>query len=423
MRSRFDTVTRVSDQADPDLPDRALQSALEFAVGIAAAGAKLRPQLPFPTTLKRFLRFHKLPPTALAQVRAAVESDDEFRGRLASVATAELVDQVGVLWLSQPDGWAATAAALASAASSADDQPARHREERRRLAAEELAARTRAELLALGADLDRAKTSNRSIADELNSIRAELADVRKRLRDSQRAEHRATQQLAAAQAALIDAQQSIPAAIDAGPTETRPPVDVVALHRLLDDATTANHALRGLLAAAADVLAAPCSQPAADQHVEQRPANARRQPIRLPRGMLDGAPDAVEFLLRTRDGVVLVDGYNVAMLAWPGLDLDHQRDNLTMAVENLAKRTQTSATIIFDGANVEGAHTAHRRRVRVMYSPAGVTADDIVRAQVLATPPTKPVIVVTNDRQIIDDVRADGANTVSSDAFIALIRK
>ncbi|HEY0518891.1 MAG TPA: hypothetical protein VGC84_05305, partial [Ilumatobacteraceae bacterium] len=82
----------------PDVPDEALRPALELAVGIAAAGAKVRPPLDFPAPLKRFLRFHKLPPAALAQVRAAVESDDDFRKRLGSVATADLVDDVGMLW-------------------------------------------------------------------------------------------------------------------------------------------------------------------------------------------------------------------------------------------------------------------------------------------------------------------------------------
>ena len=57
--------------AAPRLPDRGLQSALEFAVGIAAAGAKLRPPLASPAGLKPYLRFHKLPPTALAKVREA----------------------------------------------------------------------------------------------------------------------------------------------------------------------------------------------------------------------------------------------------------------------------------------------------------------------------------------------------------------
>ena len=50
------TVGRVSGETAAEVPDHALRSALEFAVGIAAAGVKLRPPLAFPVELKRFLR-------------------------------------------------------------------------------------------------------------------------------------------------------------------------------------------------------------------------------------------------------------------------------------------------------------------------------------------------------------------------------
>ncbi|MEQ1701060.1 MAG: hypothetical protein ABMA25_13180, partial [Ilumatobacteraceae bacterium] len=130
------------------LSDKAVHSALEFAVGIAAAGAKLRPQLPFPQELKPFLRFHKLPPTALAKVRAAVEGDREFLQRLGMVATRELVDEVGMLWLTRPEGWLAQASALAAdiGPQPLDDAGELRREQRRREAAEAAAARSRLEL-------------------------------------------------------------------------------------------------------------------------------------------------------------------------------------------------------------------------------------------------------------------------------------
>ncbi len=136
----------VSADSAADVPDGALRPALEFAVGMAAAGAKVRPPLSFPAELKRFLRFHKLPPTALAQVRAAVEGDDDFRKRLGSVVTPDLVDEVGVLWLSRPEGWAEAIAALLPE-KVVDDETALRREERKRRAAQEAAARASAQLL------------------------------------------------------------------------------------------------------------------------------------------------------------------------------------------------------------------------------------------------------------------------------------
>ncbi len=80
-------------------------------------------------------------------------------------------------------------------------------------------------------------------------------------------------------------------------------------------------------------------------------------------------------------------------------------------------------TIVFDGATVEGAHAPTRRRVRIAYSPEGVSADDVLRAEVAGIGPDQPVVVVTNDRAIITDVVAAGANTVSSDDFLVLTRR
>ena len=154
-----------------------------------------------------------------------------------------------------------------------------------------------------------------------------------------------------------------------------------------------------------------------------RPTRARRKPIRLPGGVFTGTVEAAEFLLRVKSAERLIDGYNVAKLGWPSLDLDQQREQCIAAVENMAKRWNMPITIVFDGASVEGAHASGRRKVRIVYSPAGVSADDVLRAEVNAADVAKPVVVVTNDRAIITDVVAAGANTVSSDDFLHLLRR
>src|SRR3954454_14968107 len=94
------------------IPDSALRSALEFAVMLAAAGQKTRPMLPSPAGLKPFLKFHKLPPKALATVRDVVEADPEYLRKLGIGAQSELVDEIGMLWLQRPDGWQDSIAAL-----------------------------------------------------------------------------------------------------------------------------------------------------------------------------------------------------------------------------------------------------------------------------------------------------------------------
>ncbi len=130
---------------------------------------------------------------------------------------------------------------------------------------------------------------------------------------------------------------------------------------------------------------------------------------------------AADYLFRS-GASVLIDGYNVAKLAWPKLDLAGQRVVLLDAVENLARRYGSDVTVVFDGADIVGANTDQRRIIRVVYSPEGVIADDVIRDEVRRLPVTRPVVVVTNDQEIVRDVRGMGANTMSSQQLLALIR-
>jgi predicted RNA-binding protein with PIN domain len=137
--------------------------------------------------------------------------------------------------------------------------------------------------------------------------------------------------------------------------------------------------------------------------------------------VLGDSEAAAEYLLRS-GASVLVDGYNVAKLAWPDLDLAGQRVVLLDAIENLVKRFGSDMTVVFDGADITGATADGRRVLRVVYSPADVIADDVIRDEVRRLPATRQVVVVTNDREIVHDVRAMGANTMSSDQLLTLMR-
>jgi predicted RNA-binding protein with PIN domain len=419
----------VSADTAADVPDAALRSALEFAVGIAAAGAKVRPPLAFPAGLKRFLRFHKLPPTALAHARAAIEGDDDFRRRIGTAASSELVDEIGVLWLTRPDGWERIVGDLLPE-KVVDDETALRREERKRIAAQEAAARARAEVLSVKAELDRERAGKAAMTAESDRLRGELDELRQRLREAQRVEHATAQalaktetELAAARLAMSDLAPN--PAVDQEPEPVEPAfvVDAAALRGLIDGAVSASTDLARFLQKALHEVTPPDEVPASPHGRTTRQRHPRRQALRLPGGVLTGSIEASEFLLRTKEVVTLIDGYNVAKLGWPALELDQQRDQCVRAAENLAKRWNMTMTIVFDGASIEGAHTSTRRRVRIMYSPTGVSADDVLRAEVKAADAAKPVVVVTNDRAIISDVRAAGANTVSSDDFLVLVRR
>jgi predicted RNA-binding protein with PIN domain len=139
--------------------------------------------------------------------------------------------------------------------------------------------------------------------------------------------------------------------------------------------------------------------------------------------LLASSVAVTEHLLRATGAVVLIDGYNVAKLGWPSLELAVQRELLVAAAEDVAKRWGVDITVVFDGATVTGASTPVRRLVRVTFSPAGVSADDVLRAEVAGLDPQRPVVVVTSDQQVVTDVRADGANTIASDQFLAVARR
>ena len=111
----------------------------------------------------------------------------------------------------------------------------------------------------------------------------------------------------------------------------------------------------------------------------------------------------------------------MAKLGWPNRPLAEQRDVLLDAVENLARRFGTDVTVIFDGASVVGAHASRRRLARVVYSPEGTIADDVIRDEVKRIPANHAVVVVTNDAEIVRDVRVDGANVVPSNALLAIL--
>ena len=408
--------------ADPvaDVPDEALRLALEFAVSVAAVWSKMRPPQPFPADLKRFLKFQKLPPRALAHVRAAVEGDVDFRGRLGSVATTELLDEVSVLWLSRPDGWE-QAIVDALPHEVADAQAALRREERRRMAAQESATRARAELMAARADLERERTTKAAVLAEGERLRTDLEELRRRLRESQRSQHATAQALAKTEAELHAAGRQSAELAPPPPDPAASGLDVDMVRKLIEGAVSANADIARMLTdALSEIEPAEPAVGASEVAAVARPARPRRKPSRLPGGVLAGTVEAAGFLMRAEGAVTLIDGYNVAKLGWPSLDLEDQRKQCLAAAENLAKRWNLTMTVVFDGAAIEGAHAAARRRVRVVYSPPGVSADDVLRAEVAAADFDTPINVVTNDRAIIADVAAAGASTISSNQFLAL---
>jgi predicted RNA-binding protein with PIN domain len=117
---------------------------------------------------------------------------------------------------------------------------------------------------------------------------------------------------------------------------------------------------------------------------------------------------------------LIVDGYNVTKTGFGELSLSDQRDRLVRLLSALAARTSAEVTIVFDGAAVV-APRAPTRGIRVLFSPPGVIADDVIRDLVRAEPAGRTVIVVSSDREVVDRAAADGARTAASTVLLAAV--
>jgi hypothetical protein len=148
---------------------------------------------------------------------------------------------------------------------------------------------------------------------------------------------------------------------------------------------------------------------------------ARREegprPLRLPSALDPLTTQGARWLLDRADEVFL-DGYNVTLTQRPGEELEAQRRWLIDRVRALAAKDACRPTIIFDGDRPHGTVT-RTAGVEVRFSGSAVTADDEIVFAVAAT--ARPVIVVTDDRELIERVRAEGGNVLAPVAFLAAL--
>ena len=130
----------------------------------------------------------------------------------------------------------------------------------------------------------------------------------------------------------------------------------------------------------------------------------------------------LEQLLTMPRSRLLVDGYNVSKSAWGQSALEAQRQRLLRSLAPLVARTGAETTVVFDAANLTSRPVvAAPRGVKVVFSPPGVIADDVIRDLVAAEPPGRTVVVVTDDQEVIRDARAAGARVASASALVALL--
>jgi predicted RNA-binding protein with PIN domain len=171
----------------------------------------------------------------------------------------------------------------------------------------------------------------------------------------------------------------------------------------------------------------PPDAPVGDTHKEkekkEREPRRRRAHPRVPPGMVDDDPDALDAMLRTPRAVLVVDGYNVSMLAWGDAPPAQQRDRLLSAISELQLRTRARVILVFDGADVGGVLPPRRPGVRVVFSPEGAEADTVVVRQAADLPVEVPVVVASSDGWVEEHARESGAHVVSSATLLRALRR
>jgi predicted RNA-binding protein with PIN domain len=405
-----------------------------------------------PAAVRPFRRFapRRRAQAAAVPLAAALEQDAAFRQlvgeavpealaaavRLGSAPPAAPPEDVAcAAYLLRPDGWEGVVEVAAAELA-----------ERGRLAA---GAATVDDVRRLTEQLEALRTSGREEAERLtgerDAARAEAAAAVRRARE-------AGSRAAAAERALA----AHPAVPDAGaPPEADDAGDAVVGAAEL-------RRLRGRLRAAEDALAAARAAARGERregHVrlrvlldavvgaasglqrelalpplDERPADALAAdlagpagtPVAATQGRSDDDPALLDALLTVPSAHLLVDGYNVTKTGYGEHSLEVQRGRLLAVLGALAARTGVELTVVFDGAGLEGARapvTAAPRGVRLLFSGPGQTADDVLRALVRAEPRGRPLIVVSSDREVADDVRRDGARAVPSRALLALVER
>jgi predicted RNA-binding protein with PIN domain len=426
-----------------------LRPALEAAISVARDGERATPPTPAPNLLKRYLSFARLPDPALDVARRVLEDDDDFRSRVADAVDEDDVGRAAWVWLTRPDGWSDELRDLERRAAAAELTAREERTERdaqRRLAGAEAAlARVEAALRASVADADdlraglhEERLAARALATEVERLRGQVDDLsadralaiqRVKELEAKLAERGAEVKSLRHELRMVQAEMAAPerAGAPAAPSGSPSPSHSASpeLSRILAEAAETAAALGVALSQARTVLRggprAPVQHAAAPAD-DAPPPQRRRLPARLPPGLRDDTPAAVEHLLRAPGAVVLLDGYNVSQNRWHGLPPSEQRSRLLDLCAELHARTGAEMEVVFDGAGDTGSAGALvRSEVRYRFTPAGVEADDLLLARVEELPVNRTVVVVSSDGRVREGARSRGANVVGARQFLTAV--
>lgn len=128
---------------------------------------------------------------------------------------------------------------------------------------------------------------------------------------------------------------------------------------------------------------------------------------------------------------LLVDGYNIAH-AWPELrrilmteGRDVARAQLVERVRVLHDFERMRVSVVFDGrgADIAIERPTPHATFSVLYTPGGMTADDLIEQLAVQSPKPADVFVATADQSERDTVEAGGVQVVTPEQLAEWIER
>lgn len=162
--------------------------------------------------------------------------------------------------------------------------------------------------------------------------------------------------------------------------------------------------------------------PARRPRAPRAPRLVPGRPSRLPDTVRPGTTEAVSLLLHP-GRLVLVDGYNVSRTHRSDLDLEAQRRWLLNLLAGAVATRRVDVRVVFDSHAAHGPGSARKDRgVAVVFTPEGITADDDLVFEVEALDPARPVVVVTDDRELRERLQPYRVDLVGTQGFLDALR-
>lgn len=416
-------------------------------VGWAAATLGTLTAEQVPPVLKAVARFTptKRARSGATALAAALDSDQGFRQRVATWVRAEQpelsrlvdaaeplpaahpVDRAALAYILRPPGWQ-TLVRDAAAEAVADDERAGHeqakdevarlREELHaaRLQARDDVARLKSEAAAQAAVGEQLRRALREVQAQMRALRAESSQVMAEAELTVREAREATQTAQAEGRRLRGRLAEAESGLDAARRATREgrQADSVRLRLLLDTVVGAANGLRRELALPPlpDAGTRPADFLTGDGALAPDPVGVDDLAARA---LAPDDPAMLDRLLELAQVHLVVDGYNVTKSGYGTVSLAAQRNRLVTGLAALAGRTGAEVTCVFDGTSLPArVIQTTPRGVRVLFSPQGQSADELIERLVQAEPTGRPVVVVSSDREVAEAARAAGARAVPS---------